>query len=410
MTLDDARIRDLLRFDDESGVLSFYVGITPDRAADPQPTAPLELRSRIKALKADLEARDPDLAKKVEDRLEQIQADLDRLVDPHAHGRGRALFVGVGSGRTETVSLQIPFADRVVHHDGAYVRPLVAAHDEGRAAGILNVSRETARVMAWSLGEVEELSSSRFEVEDDVMARSKTAPVAKHAGYSGAGVRTATTSRRASTRTSTASSRASSADVSELIEKRDWDRVVVAGNPKLREDVAQLVRDADNTRCPRPRRRRHLRVRGAPRGRANGSGRCCVRCTASARPIWWTRRSSAASAVTGPPSGSARCARRSTRGVSCTCCTSPTSRSRATGPPRAPSTPASRASSPNRSSSRCTREPLFVERMIEKAVATGALVTPVDEEAAAPLGPHEGVGALAALVSLATLVRRPARR
>ncbi|MFP4635246.1 MAG: hypothetical protein ACLFRD_05245, partial [Nitriliruptoraceae bacterium] len=40
------------------------------------------------------------------------------------------------------------------------------------------------------------------------------------------------------------------------------------------------------------------------------------------------------------------------------------------------------------------RERLFVERMLEKAVATSAAVTPVADETAEPLREHEGVAAL----------------
>jgi hypothetical protein len=40
------------------------------------------------------------------------------------------------------------------------------------------------------------------------------------------------------------------------------------------------------------------------------------------------------------------------------------------------------------------REPLFVERMIEKAIGTSASVTPIDPEVAGELEAHEGVAAL----------------
>ncbi|MEX0835919.1 MAG: VLRF1 family aeRF1-type release factor, partial [Nitriliruptor sp.] len=370
-----------------------YVGITPDRAADPQPTAPLELRSRIKALKTDLQARDPALAKEVEARLGEVQADLDRLVDPHAYGRGRALFVGVGSGRTETVSLQIPFADRVVHHEGAYVRPLVAALDEGRAAGILNVTRETARVLTWSVGVVEELSSSQFEVEDDVMAREKGSQLIRGTGHglSGGSDRDDFEARLDDNLHRFLKSVVT--DLAENIEKRGWDRVVVAGNPKLREEVAQLVRDADNT---------GVRVLVADETfETEAPHVVAARVWPLLRSVHRKREADLVDEAIERGLGGHGAA----VGLRKVCAALNEGRvmhllyvsdlevegyrsSEDTLHPRVEGVAAASEQL------ELHREPLFVERMIEKAVATGALVTPVDDEAAGPLQPHEGVGAL----------------
>jgi hypothetical protein len=393
MSLDDERIRDLLRFDDESGVLSFFVGITPDRAADPQPTAPLELRSRIKALKADLEHRDADLAKKVDARLDELGPDLERLIDPKGHGRGRALFAGVDSGRVETVALQIPFQDRVVHHDGVYIRPLVAAHDEGRAAGILNVTRETARVLVWSVGEVEELATSLFEVEDDVMARSKSAPVAKGVGYGGTGRQDRDDFEARIDDNLHRWARDVVNEATELVARHGWDRMVIAGNPKLREEIASMVRDADTkgirvlvaddtfeTEAPHvvaervwpllrsvhQQREADLVDEAIERGLGGNHGAVGMRkvCDALNEGRVMHLVYVADLQVEGYRS------------------------SEETLHPRVEGVVAAS------DELKLTREPHFVERLVEKAIATGAKVTPVDEGAAGPLQAHEGVGAL----------------
>jgi peptide subunit release factor 1 (eRF1) len=392
MTLDDARIRDLLRFDDESGVLSFYVGITPDRAADPQPTAPLELRSRLKTLKADLEARDPDLAKKVVARIEELQPDLDRLLDPHAHGRGRALFAGVDSGRVETISLQIPFADRVVHHEGVYIRPLVAAHDEGRAAGILNVTRETARVLTWAVGEVEELATSIFEVEDDVIARTKSATV-RPAGQGSAGRQDRDDFEARIDDNLHRWARDVVAETTSLVERHGWDRVVIAGNPKLREEIAAMFRDADTTgthvlvadetfettpphqvaervwpllRSVHRQREADLVDRAIERGLGGNHGAVGLRKVCEALNAGRVRHLVYVSELQVEGFRS----------------------SEGTLHPRVEGAVAAS------DELTLTKEPLFVERLVEKAIATGAEVTPIEDEAAGPLQAHEGVGAL----------------
>jgi hypothetical protein len=392
MTLDDARIRDLLRFDDESGVLSFYVGITPDRAADPQPTAPLELRSRLKALKADLEARDPDLAKKVVARLEELQPDLDRLVDPHAHGRGRALFAGVDSGRVETVSLQIPFADRVVHHEGVYIRPLVAAHDEGRAAGILNVSRETARVLTWSVGEVEELATSIFEVEDDVIARTKSATV-RPAGQGSGGRQDRDDFEARLDDNLHRWARDVVAETTALVERHGWDRVVIAGNPKLREEIAEMFRDADT---------KGTRVLVADETfETTPPHEVAERVWPLLRSVHRQREADLVDLTIERGLGGHHAA----VGLRKVCEALNEGRVmhlvyvsdlQVEGFRSSEGTLHPRVEGAVAASDELTlaKEPLFVERLVEKAIATGADVTPVEDGAAGPLQAHEGVGAL----------------
>ena len=176
MNIDDATIRDLLALEDEHGVLSFYTGHTPAQAADPQPTAPIELRNQLKQLRAQLDGGDRDLARAVERRLSRLDGPLDRLLDPKAPGRGRALFVGVASGEEHTVALQLPFRERVVHDATAYVRPLVAALDEGRPALIVVVSRTGVRVLHWATGNAEVTEEARFEKDEDLFRDDATGP------------------------------------------------------------------------------------------------------------------------------------------------------------------------------------------------------------------------------------------
>jgi hypothetical protein len=392
MTLDDARIRELLRFEDEGGVLSFYVGHTPAQAADLQPTAPIEIRNQIKALKAELQRRDGDRGK-VAARLDRLGPDIERLLDPHASGRGRAMFVGVGSGRTERVVLQIPFAERVIHHDSAYVRPLVAAHDEGRAAGIVNVTREHSRLMSWALGEVEELWVRRFEVEDDVIARDKSAPSVGNIAHPGQG--------RADRdsflgRLDENHHRFVKGTIDEVVEEagaRRWDRIVVAGTPKLRDELAKQLRSAvgettrvllaDQTfeetaphavadhvwpllRSVHRDREAELVDTAVDRGLGGNAGAVGLRrvCDALNEGRVQHLLYAADLQVSGYRSDED------------------------TLHPRVEGAVA------QSSDIKLHREPLFVERLIEKAVATAAAVTPVDDTAAGPLQAHEGVAAL----------------
>jgi len=176
MSIDDTTIRELLALEDEHGVLSFYAGHVPAQAADRQPTAPIELRNQLKTLRARLEGADRDLVRAIEARLAALDGPLDTLVDPKRPGRGRALFVGVASGEQRTVSLQLPFRERVLHDTTAYVRPLVTALDEGRPALIVVVSRTGVRVLHWTTGEAAEVEEARFVKDEDLFRDDASGP------------------------------------------------------------------------------------------------------------------------------------------------------------------------------------------------------------------------------------------
>jgi peptide subunit release factor 1 (eRF1) len=248
MTIDDTTIRELIDFDDPIGVLSFYVGNTPQRAAERQPTAPIEIRNQLKELTGGLGKRDPDRAKAVERRLGRIGPALDLLLDPKAPGRGRALFVGVESGRSESLALQIPFRERVVLHDSAYVRPLVAAHDEGREAGVYVVSRSGARLLRWSVGEVEELATFGFEVSDEVLAADRSGPSPGNPSDPRHGY---VNRERFEDRIDENRHRflkEVGEDVVGHANEHGWDRVVLAGPPKAREMARELLPNANSVR------------------------------------------------------------------------------------------------------------------------------------------------------------------
>lgn len=240
MSLDDTTIRDLIDFTDPHGVLSLYAGHVPEQAADPQPTAPIEIRNQIRALKADLAERDGETAKAVAARLDELGPEIDRLVDPRSHGRGRALFVAVDSGRVERVSLQIPFRERVVHRERAFVRPLVAAHDEGRAAGVLVVSRHGARLLRWAVGEVTELETYTFTPGGD-LGREKSGPTPDQPQHPGHG----TPHRERFEERIDEQRHRFLRQVADQIEQRrgehGWDRVVLSAPPKMRDEVSELV-------------------------------------------------------------------------------------------------------------------------------------------------------------------------
>jgi hypothetical protein len=387
MNLDDATIRDLIGFTDEHGVLSFYAGHTPAQAADRQPTAPIEIRNQLKALRARLSEAEPDLARAVESRLSQLNGALDDLVDARAPGRGRALFVAVHSGETAEVHLQIPFRERVVHRDAAYVRPLVAALDEGREAGILVVSRGGARLLRWATGEAAELERWQFEIPEHVLDGEKSAPPGGLDNTRGYSDRDSFEDRIDENRHRFLRDVVTATTT--LAEQQGWDRLVISAPPKVREVVADLVAPASIRlltadrafedapahevadgvwhllRSVHQQRESELTLMARERALSGGAGALGLRHVCAAvnegrvAHLLYDDRLELEGFVS----------------------------SEGTLHPRVEGVVAA-------SEVALEREPWFVERLVEASIRTSAQVTPLQEDAAEHLRDHEGIAAL----------------
>jgi peptide subunit release factor 1 (eRF1) len=392
MTIDDTLLRDLLDFHDDRGVLSFYVGHTPAQAADPQPTAPIEIRNQIKDLKATLAGKDAELAKAVDKRLEAINGELAALLDPKAFGQGRALFVGVADGRTAAVSLQIPFRERVILHDTPFLRPLVSAVDEGRPAGILVVSRSAVRLLRWQVGEVEELDTEDFTVGDAQLADIKSGPSQGTPSSPAHGLVNKERFEDRIDENRNRFLRSVAEDVAAHAKEQGWDRIILSGDVKLREFVADLLGQGANG----------PRVLHADQDWEHDSP------ATIAQHAWPLLRSVheqrehelVDSAIERALGGGA-----ATVGLRHVCDALNEGRVahllfddrlQLSGYRSSEDTLHPEVSGPVAQADgvQFQREPLFIERMIEKATGTGAAVTPVGQTAAAPLGEHEGVAAL----------------
>ncbi|MCC5949194.1 MAG: hypothetical protein JJT89_12130 [Nitriliruptoraceae bacterium] len=388
MNLDDTTIRDLIGFTDEHGVLSFYAGNTPAQAAERQPTAPIEIRNQLKALRARLNGSDDGMVRAVEKRLDALDGALEELTDARSPGRGRALFVGVDSGEQQFVNLQIPFRERVVHRDAAYVRPLVAALDEGREAGILVVSHAGARLLTWSLGTARDERRWEFEIPEQVLSDEKAGP----SGNSESGMRGRQHREHLDDRIDEHRRRFLRdviEDVGTELEGQGRDRLVVAATPKIRDEVVPMAES--------------LKVRvliadrafedAAPHEIADGVWDLL-------RSVHLDRERALATSVTERALGGGAGA----LGLRHVCDALNEGRvshllyddrlelegfvsAEGTLHPRVEGVMAA-------SDVALEREPFLVERMIEAAIRSNALVTPLQEEPAAELEEHEGVGAL----------------
>lgn len=238
MELNENTVRELMNWTDEVGVISVYVGITPDRAGEPKPGWPIEIRNQLRAVvERAKDERPHEQWTALRDRVEQLNGTLERFLDASRHGRGRALFATVADDRVEMTSLQIPFADRAILDHNPYVRPLVAALDEGRPAGIVALAKRGIRVLEWRLGEAEEIERGEFTIGGRLWRKkSGPAPAQPQDTRHGGQRRDEFEERVDENRLRFVRER--SREVADFANDRGWDRLLLAGDPRLTKPFA----------------------------------------------------------------------------------------------------------------------------------------------------------------------------
>jgi hypothetical protein len=387
VTLTEATIRELLAFTDEQGVLSFTTGRVPSQASATTATASLELRNQAKTLVAEVKAFDEPRARMIQERLDGLGRDLDWLTNPTATGRGRGLYVGVATGEQVRVSLHVPLVDRLVYNERPYVRPLVAALDAGRSTGIVIVTNDKVRTLTWALGEAAEQDSVVFTPSDDVSARERKGP---SGAASGADRGPSGTSHKEQFEDRMDENRhrflkATLETVVESFKSQNIDQLVLSCSPKLRDGVRQLLEPSGlvvlqvdaawNDTAPhtiaeamwdvvsgaRRQREQDLVDQVLSRGLSGGTGALGVAAVCEALNDGRVERlmydtDMMIPGYIDPESGRLYANDDGTAGL--------------------------------------RSERYFIERLVGAALLTKAIVTPLSQEAAAPLGPYDRVAAL----------------
>lgn len=168
MKLDREGILTLCQLRDPTGVVSLYVGATPDRQSHTEPEWAIALRNALKAMRAQVKEQGPrERSTALERRLETLDETIEWLSDPKQHGRGRAAFAPVEAEAVYRLDIQMPLPDEAVMQDTAYIRPLVAAFAKGRPSGVAVVDRSGVRLLEWAFGEAMELGRYDFTDRSD---------------------------------------------------------------------------------------------------------------------------------------------------------------------------------------------------------------------------------------------------
>jgi hypothetical protein len=157
LTWDDIRSIDSIT--DPLGVVSVYV----DR---PEPggsrlVRAVALAGRLRKLEADVEAGgDGERAAAYRRCMQRIRPTLARMLD--GRSPGRALYAPLSGEEVYEIAVGLPVGVTAALEETAYVRPLVAAYDEGRPAGVLVADGPSVQLFSWRMGSVDEVGEYRF--------------------------------------------------------------------------------------------------------------------------------------------------------------------------------------------------------------------------------------------------------
>lgn len=153
--LDENGLWDLSQRTDKLGVLSVYVNADPGHDPGLQAAA-IDLNNRFRELQRRVAEDDGSgQSRSLVAALEGLRPEIESLVSPAASGRSRVAFAALDSDWLLRVESAMPVANRLVLDDGPFIHPLLELLDEGRAAGVILVSAEEARLLEWRVGSLQ---------------------------------------------------------------------------------------------------------------------------------------------------------------------------------------------------------------------------------------------------------------
>lgn len=243
--LDERVLASVASLDDPLGVLSLYVGLHPEEETGSPPVWELEARHGLEEIERELEAEgDVRRAEALAGRLAELRDEVDLLLSPQEAGLGRALFAGLSGGEAIRVTLRSPFETRVTLGRRARLRPLARALQAGRPAGLILLSDEGLRLFEWRLAEVEGLAVVPF-VEPGEERRELSGPAYAHprgAPYAGPGFRVGQQRDLFERRVEEERELLAAGQVEDIraqARRRGWEDVVVTGDERLARPLAQ---------------------------------------------------------------------------------------------------------------------------------------------------------------------------
>ena len=203
LTWSDIRAIDAIA--DPLGVVSVYVD-RPDPGGGRLVRA-VAVAGELRRLEAEVAGSgNTDAATALHECLHRIRPALAGMLD--GRSPGRALYAPLSGEEVFQLSVGLPVGVTATLEPTAYVRPLVAAFDEGRPAGVMVAGGAAVQLFEWRMGRVEEVGECAV------------------AGIRAGRVRTAVAAA------------AIARGVEEVAAQRVWRRVLVAGDTGLAHALA----------------------------------------------------------------------------------------------------------------------------------------------------------------------------
>jgi hypothetical protein len=171
-----------------------------------------------------------ELADAVPRLIRRITPVLERLVGPGAGGRGRALFAPLGSSEVTTFSTQLRLPNRVVLDSTPFIHPLLELLERGRPAGVVLMGAHAAELLDWRLGESHRVARITAEPQAVPGPRPRMGAVAEN----GPRARQITPLRDRKHNAAHARLIATVAvEIDHLADGRGWERILVSGSERL---------------------------------------------------------------------------------------------------------------------------------------------------------------------------------
>lgn len=379
-------LRAVAEMRDPVGVLSVYVDASPGER-EGRDTAAVALRNALHALERSQHERPRAAA--LHEALERLRGPLDDLLSPRLAGRGRALFAGIESGEVEQVHVQPPLATGVVLEETAYVRPLLAVLPACLPAGIAAVSRREVRALEWRPEHAAELAAFPVEPETGEWRKMKgPADPRTTAGQHSASQEDRFERRLAEERGRLVA--AAGERLARLAAARSWDVLVVAGEAETTAALVGAVGGDGVEVVTDP-----TVIGGtASAGELSAAFAGAVAAARGGRALAATEAARDAALAGGKGAlGVSETLDALAEGRVHTLLLDAAREHEGAATPDGHLYPAG-VVPPGTSPDELRPEPHLAERMVERALATGALIVPVGGRAAEVLAGHDGVGAI----------------
>lgn len=155
--LADDDLRELSQRADSLGVLSVYADT--DRRHDPnlQATA-IDLKNRFRELQRFAAQHASEDRRAVSAALERLWPQVADLTSPTVSGRSCTVFLALETDWVLRIESNMPVSNRLVLDSGPFIHPLLELLDEGRPAGVVLASADGARLLEWRVGSLQLLS------------------------------------------------------------------------------------------------------------------------------------------------------------------------------------------------------------------------------------------------------------